>query len=1105
MAARRMTAYWGVLAAAALTTLVAAAVAAAVAVFMGQALALAVQHDLSTAPGTDMSVTALVNGRSQASSGGATLRSQIAAAMPGVPFSFQSAAWSDPLELVPGALPASPTGVGKGNATLLQATSMSAIASHATLIAGRWPAAPAASTNGGGGRSAAIPTALPASAAALLHVSVGDVLRLRDRLDNAVLSFDITGVFTSRAATGPDDSYWALSYIPASGVSAGYQSSTYGPLVVSQAAFGPALTQESGSWLAQPAMTAFPDGSLGSDSASVAALAASLPNAAFLNGAQMTTSLPTVLAAAGSNLTVGWSLLVISALEIVVLAVVALAAVGRLLAAQREGETALLIARGATRWQLTKLTAAEVVPLSAVVSAAGALAGVRLADALVGAGALGTEGIRLAGRPGVWPDALAAAIVVAFTAIAALLAPGLTAAAGAHGGRQGLVAGVTRAGLDISLVVLAVLACWQLRQFSAVGASGAGGIDPVLALAPALALAAGSVVVLRLLPLAALVLDWLAARGRGLLAAMASWQFSRMPVRQGSAAVLLVMAVAAGTLALGQHQSWSRSASDQASFTAGADVQVDPPVPLSPGGTGAVAEAPGVTHSMAVAVDGTATPDELVAVDSAQAADVVRLRGDETPLPPASLFAAIRPSGAQPGAALPAPPPGPNSGAIQLTVTLGPAAATATPGEAKATPAGQAAPGTSGLSAALGPVVMTLTILDRTGAGFQVEDGSLAPDGRPHVIAVPLGGDKPLYPLRVASITLSFGMPLASVPTLALTVRGASLARWTQQASTPEPLNFPPDEVVEPSDGKTQITAAAATFIFGAGHAPAVSVGVGGAGTIQQVAAQLVLLPHEARVRSIPAIATRAFMNANSQQIGSVVPEYVDGAMVPLRIVAEVASFPTVTGSGGALIADLGSVQAYLAQESLTPLPVTQWWLATAGGRVPPALTASVPAGTDIISAAGLTTANTGDPLSAAPQLALLAMAAAASLLAIMGFWVSIAADVRERRAGAALLAALGVTRRSAALQLCLEKLLLSLPSAALGVLLGTLVARLLVPAVTLSPTALQPTPPALTLYDLPQAIALALVVAIAPVVIAALAATRRPDPAADLRAAEAA
>ena len=239
--------------------------------------------------------------------------------------------------------------------------------------------------------------------------------------------------------------------------------------------------------------------------------------------------------------------------------------------------------------------------------------------------------------------------------------------------------------------------------------------------------------------------------------------------------------------------------------------------------------------------------------------------------------------------------------------------------------------------------------------------------------------------------------------------------------------------------------------------------------------------------------------------IGSVVPASIEGEEVPLRIVAEVTSFPTVTAPGGALITDLGSVQEYLARQSAPPLPVTQWWLATADGSVPPALTASVPAGTDITSAAGLATAVTSDPLSAAPQLALLAMAAAAALLAITGFWVSIAADVRQRRTEAALLAALGVTRRGAALQLCLEKLLLSLPSAALGVLLGLLVARLIVPAVTLTPTAQQPTPPAVTQYDLPQAIALALAVAVLPAVVAVLAATRRPDPAAELRAAESA
>jgi hypothetical protein len=170
MTTRRMTAYWGVLAAAALTTLAVAAVAAAIAVFMGQALPLAVQHDLSAAPGTDLSVTGLVTGPGQASSGGTALRSQIAAAMAGVPFSFQSASWSDPLGLVAGALPKASAGAGQGSTDLLQAASMTGIADHATLVAGRWPTAPTGPAAPAGAGSAAIPAALPASAAALLHV-----------------------------------------------------------------------------------------------------------------------------------------------------------------------------------------------------------------------------------------------------------------------------------------------------------------------------------------------------------------------------------------------------------------------------------------------------------------------------------------------------------------------------------------------------------------------------------------------------------------------------------------------------------------------------------------------------------------------------------------------------------------------------------------------------------------------------------------------------------------------------------------------------------------------------------------------------------------------
>ena len=60
-------------------------------------------------------------------------------------------------------------------------------------------------------------------------------------------------------------------------------------------------------------------------------------------------------------------------------------------------------------------------------------------------------------------------------------------------------------------------------------------------------------------------------------------------------------------------------------------------------------------------------------------------------------------------------------------------------------------------------------------------------------------------------------------------------------------------------------------------------------------------------------------------------------------------------------------------------------------------------------------------------------------------------------------------------------------------------------PAVTLTTTAQTPVPPPVTLFDLPQTVPLALFVAVVPALAAALVVIRRPDPAAELRAAEAA
>ena len=423
LAVRRMTAHWVVLAAAAVTTLVAAAVGAAFAAFAGQALPQAVRHDLVVAPGTTVAAAGSFASGDPAQTT-AALRSSIAAGLRGVPFSFWQGTWSDPLGFLAGSLPARPAGTTSGNIPQLQAASLGGITGHAVLLAGKWPGQLPVSAAG------PIPAALPASTAALLKLRPGDVLRVQDRNTGAPVAFVLTGLYAERPGPASEASYWRLNSIPASGsvdgtgAASGY--TTYGPLVVSPSVFPGRLTEGTGTWVAQPDMAGFSTADL---------FAISIEGrSSLLSALTLNTNLPTVLADTGDNLAVARSLLGIGAVELLVLTVAALLAAARLLAAQREGETALLTARGATSWQLTRLTAAEVVPLSLIAALTGGVAGLWLArllgSTLYGPGTAGGApdgGISVA-APGTWLDALAAALGIAVLSIGALPATSRPAA-----------------------------------------------------------------------------------------------------------------------------------------------------------------------------------------------------------------------------------------------------------------------------------------------------------------------------------------------------------------------------------------------------------------------------------------------------------------------------------------------------------------------------------------------------------------------------------------------------------------------------------------------------------------------------------------------------
>jgi hypothetical protein len=1060
----RLNAHRAVLAAATLTTLVAAALATTLVVFSGQALPRSVHQRLTAASGTSMVISGPVTS-SDAAGYTAALRSDVNTALEGAPSAFFHAYWSDPLGL--------PISRGK-NIPITEAAVFENVTSHGHLLAGAWPTAP--------GPGGPIPAALPASAAALLHLSPGDLLRLVDRVTRRPVSFLVTGLFQATSGV-----YWSLNQIPASGSSTLGGFVTYGPLVVNPAVLPGRLAVFGGSWVDQPDTPAIPLGNFRAVAAHVAELRQTVSNSPAIVGLALSTNLDSVLDGTATSLGVSRSLLAITAVELFLLAGAALVAAAQLLAAQREGEYAMLAARGATRLQLVLMAMAEAVPLCLLAGVAGAAAGIWLAG-------------RIAAREtGTLAGAWWAAAVVAAGAAVIIMAPAALAPtpgdARIRRGRQSAISAASRAGTDVAVLLLAVLAGWQLRRYSA-ASNGGTGIDPVLTLAPALALAGGTIAALRILPAAGQAGDRLAARGRRLTAAMASWQVSRQPLRQGGTVLLIVLAVATSTLALAQHQSWLRSNRDQAAFAAGADVRADLSQPLPTGQAGRLATLPAVRSATPVVIADSATNagSPLVALDPGRAARIALLRPDESPLPAAELFRKIQPPSVPPGVVLRGP-----AAVIRLTAALGPARLN------------------------LGPATVTITIDDADGDAYQLAAGALPGDGRPHTLTVRVaspGGDV-IYPLRLTAITVDYALPATQVRVPAAfrvlsvnSATGSVLSGWRGAASSDELTSLAQSyqttaNYVLPGVISSRLdTGGAWTTTFNSGWGSAALFGLatysapGGPveGELDLTAASPLA------GASIPGIATRAFLAANSASVGETVSATVGGdATLAVTIVAVVTAFPTVTSPFGALIVDLPSVQDYLASQALAPLPVTEWWLSTAGHRVPARLAAALPPGSVITSAAGLAAGLAANPMTAVPQQALLAIAIAAAVLAVTGCCVAIAVGIRQRRAENALLAALGVAPGGAARQLCLERLMLGLPSALAGVVLGAVIAELLVPAVTLTANAGLPVPSVLIQFDWLQTLPLAVAVATLPVLVAAAVIARRPDPAAELRTAEAA
>ncbi|MEU2573073.1 FtsX-like permease family protein [Streptomyces anulatus] len=963
--------------------------------------------------------------------------------------------------------------------------------SQVRITRGKAPAAP--------GVAGPVQVALPVVAAEALKLKPGARLTVTDRLRDKKQRVLVTGVYE---AADQSDPYWQLDPLGGRGVRK-LAFTTYGPLLTHPSVLASGVLAEGEtSWLASADFAELTTGSMeGLREASAGAPKALAAAPVFASGITAKTSLPTVLDQLDRALLVSRSTLMIVAVQLVLLAAYALLLVARLLNSERDGERELLRARGGSRGRITSFAAIEALLLAVPAAVVAPLLAGPLTGLLAERSALSRIGLKVqeASTGTVWLVSAAVALACAL----AVVAPSLAAGAGGRRTRAASLPGPVRAGADLGLLLIAAVAYWQLDRQAGGGAlsgdrAGNLGIDPLLVTAPALALLAGTVLTLRLLPPAAKLAERRAAKGRGLPAALAGWQFSRRPLRGAGPVLLLVLSVAMGMLAIGQSASWNRSQSDQADFGSGAAVRLVGGHGSGPATAGAYSSLAGVRQAAPayrtdVEVSGGRTA-EVLALDTAHADERMLMRSDLADGSPRQLFEAIAPKRApRPGLVLPE-----DSSRLKLDLRI----------TTVSKPSGDS------LYPDPDPPVVTVLLEDRYGLPYRALAGPVPVDGRPVPVSFPVsaaGG------LAVTGIEVDGAAPsdYARKHRVAVSdVRVVAGSGAERPVPAPESMRWDAamtlTEYGEDRPGKPPVRNGASglpDFTY--------DTGVDNEENWDPTSGTLRITAARPKAAAVKAVATDAYLKSTNAKLGDEIDVNLAGNTVRVTLAESVRRLPTTgaagssgapdpVAGGGALLLDLKAVTEVLAHRPTATIEATEWWLSAAPGDAAKTA-AALRALPDTDPAQVLVRAEAAqrlvdDPLGAGPQSALPAVAVVAAALAAVGFAVSASGSRRERSAELGVLRALGAPRRQLARMIAAEQGVLIALALLIGLGIGTVLTRAVVPLIVLTGQADRPVPPVLVELPAGQVAALLAGVAALPLVIVATMALRRGDPAVTLR-----
>ncbi|MFI2667219.1 FtsX-like permease family protein [Micromonospora carbonacea] len=1012
---RRAWAARGLLSAALVAALVAVALVTGLADYSRRAVDAGARAVLAASPAQERSLLVSGSGgpdRAAFATRDRAVRDRFAAGLGGAAVTVRGARYGTGRELT-GDLGAARAG---DDPVFAELTTLEDLSGHAELVAGRQP-------TGG-----AVPTQvlLPERVAAVLGLTVGERVPLRDRATERTGEVEVVGLFRPRDPAG---SYWRL--VPGA-VAAGSETS-YGPFLLDPADFDrtfPGTT--SAAWLVEPDLAAVGPGRLDAVRRAVATEVADLPGATGLgSSAQTVTTMDRLIDRLTRADLVGRSSLLTPLLLVLVLGGYALILVAALLNEDRRGQTALLRARGAARAQIAGLALRE----AALVVLPAALLGPPIA----------AEALRRIGREQGWSEltapggatltwavasATAAGCLVAM-ALPALRRAGTYVADLAARSRPSRGAAAQRIGVDLALVGLALLAWTQLRRYSSplAGADGRLGVDPLLVAAPTLGVLAGAVVALRLLPPAARLAERFVDRRPWLAATLGMWQAGRRP--HAGPVLLLALAVGGSTLAWSLVTTGERSHVDQADFTVGADLRLVERSGAAPAErAGRLAALPGVDRAVPawrddIRVGREDLPVSVLSLDAAAASDVVqfdeRLAGE----PPRTLFdRQVRGRAAPLGVELPA-------AARRLAGTV------ATPVTDAARPH---------------PVRVSALLTTADGGAWKLPLASAGSDGRPVPVAVDLP-DNGGRAYRLAGFDVDAGPAIGSGYRLEVTG-----LRTVDAGGATSPVPLAGDWVPRLDDPESAEPARFADGVLRAGRKVA---RVAGGRFATQPTSRFAVVPAGAGA-PVPALITPQVARALSVGRGDTMDVGLSGVTLTVEVVGEVDAVPASGGAAGGMLLDLPAARDWLLRATGTVRPVSEWWVRTgAGGSAEAARAAAGLPGVTVLDRRQTAAEAGRDPYWLGTRTGLLAAAAGSVLLALVGLGVDVWATARRRIGELAVLHTLGAPARLLARALLTEQTFLAGIGVGVGLLVGAGVGATMAPLVVLTRSADRPVPEA--------------------------------------------